>query len=717
MHAELNLPGVKIGCVGDMECVNISQLAQAAVFPPNLTGSFSWSGEGVLPVAGHPDQAWIGASASVQFVPAGGLYSVSDSVTRTLHNCDSNGVPCMQGVDRGSTTWGNPGATIHLGARRYGLEKWSAGVIPVNSDDDDYNGKVDSSETDVANDDDLFDRIDLGVNNGCNEVTTGWIEVNAHARLRTEPIPEHASGMIIGQSKKVEGYGTSVVLEGTDPSAELNDVAVEESEALSGVTSSVHTLHYTVLRADVFGDMNHDGHIDKTDYASTQPSLTLGCGKHGLTKIWIHTQSGIPGGQATLKAPGMRLWDNGKGTGTPFLEEGAIKTVANPSPDLVLYAEGVTPGATTIDYMYTVGNEYFESILNVTVLKVDIDKVLSAQFSGADVNRLPPMGTYADKNKPMLMGCTVDGDACVMVKVSVDSSIASHTYVGVRKKGETAILDSNLIIYGGLSPLSWDCLGGDSVYEVVAGYDLNGNVGLDPDEVCAVYPDGVRVFTQDEYDACETYLYGVATGGSFASLSTAAELLFFFLLGGEDDTSVSVSDAYLYHPVGVQWAGATGPCSIYNFVNLDKVVAATEFRRRAVQDAAWFHRIEIETYFHDHPGTSHTFGPWSCTLPYFIFPDTGSLTGTDADMYFAFAQVHDFTVTSYSVKLQDSSGAWDVKAITAAGHFSDLYDFDITAGGFSIPAAKVQAGYPTLGSAGRVFKESQVNFNGSWTSP
>ena len=122
-------------------------------------------------------------------------------------------------------------------------------------------------------------------------------------------------------------------------------------------------------------NMDHRQQAD-SDYPSllspTQPSLTLGCGKQGLTMIWIHTQSGIPGGQATLKAPGMRLWNNRKGTGTPFLEEGAIKTVANPSRDLVLYAEGVTPGATTIDYMYTVGNEYFESILNVTVIKVEL---------------------------------------------------------------------------------------------------------------------------------------------------------------------------------------------------------------------------------------------------------------------------------------------------------------------------------------------------------
>jgi len=120
-------------------------------------------------------------------------------------------------------------------------------------------------------------------------------------------------------------------------------------------------------------------------------------------------------------------------------------------------------------------------VFSFTVLKVDITKILSDQFSGADENRLPPIGTYPDKNRPMLMGCSDGTTAKIKVEATVTpTSAASHTWIGVRKQGTTTILKDYLINSGGQTAVEWDSSDGDVVYEIVAGYDFNGNDDLDP---------------------------------------------------------------------------------------------------------------------------------------------------------------------------------------------------------------------------------------------
>jgi hypothetical protein len=129
------------------------------------------------------------------------------------------------------------------------------------------------------------------------------------------------------------------------------------------------------------------------------------------------------------------------------------------------------------------------------------------------------------------------------------------------------------------------------------------------------------------------------------------------------------------------------------------------------------HYAEIVAYFVTNPGTTHTFGPWSCTLGALDFPDPGFgvVAGINADMFYAFGGVRDFTVTSYQLTMQDVgfNNIWPVVNITAQGSFTDLYDFDIYNGTLSRMGATVQAGFPTLGGAGRVFQET-IKFNGTW---
>jgi hypothetical protein len=360
--------------------------------------------------------------------------------------------------------------------------------------------------------------------------------------------------------------------------------------------------------------------------------------------------------------------------------------------------------------------------IRFTVLKVELNKVLSDQFSGADVNRLPPIGVYPDKNKPMLMGCAsyVSEEGMHMAKIKVEATVtpsSSTAYVGIRKVGTTATLDSDVINSGGQTALSWSSSDNDAVYEVIGGIDQNENDFLDPSEVCTTYPDHVRVFNIIQYNNSSDYLSLAVVGGAFVGYPTAAALLEYFLDNSGNETTVSLTHPRLYHPIGIQWSGTSGPCSKYNFANLSDVVQAKEFHQRLGEQAIADHYLEMFNYFTAHPGSTHTFGPWSCSLPDFNFPNSGDHS-VDFDMFYAFALVDSFTVTSYQMTMHDSGNFnYDVLSITAEGSFKDLYDFDIWAGGFSEPAAKVQAGYPTLGTAGRVFQVDKVNFNGTWNSP
>lgn len=352
----------------------------------------------------------------------------------------------------------------------------------------------------------------------------------------------------------------------------------------------------------------------------------------------------------------------------------------------------------------------------LTVLKVEINKILSDQFSGADVNRLPPIGSWPSKNIPMLMGCAIFETAKIKVEATVSPILAPNpAYVGVRKLGTSLLWDYHEINSGGQTPLRWGSPEKDALYEIVAGVDSDGDSILDPEEVCVVYPDPVRVFNIEEYDDDVAFLALTTVAGWLALKPTAANLLLFFLANSGNDTTVSLTDPRLYHPVGVQWAGTSGSCSKNNFANLEKVVGTIELRARllsaAISDPA--HYAEIATYFSSYPGDTHTFGPWSCSLPSFGF--SYGLGGVDDDMAFSFGGVETVTVDSYQLTLHDNGMLnWVAVGLSAQGHFYDLYDFDIFGAYPSAFAAPVQAGYPTLGDAGRVFQVDRVNFNGTW---
>jgi len=114
------------------------------------------------------------------------------------------------------------------------------------------------------------------------------------------------------------------------------------------------------------------------------------------------------------------------------------------------------------------------------------------------------------------------------------------------------------------------------------------------------------------------------------------------------------------------------------------------------------------------PLYTFVFGPWTCTLSVTFPPAVGGIwdNAYDQDMYYAFHTVGEMIVTSYKLKIKEINGVKHVVGRRAEGYFYDLYDFAYGTEVLPTHGARVQAGYPTLGTAGRVYQVDRVNFDG-----
>lgn len=82
-------------------------------------------------------------------------------------------------------------------------------------------------------------------------------------------------------------------------------------------------------------------------------------------------------------------------------------------------------------------------------------------------------------------------------------------------------------------------------------------------------------------------------------------------------------------------------------------------------------------------------------------------------MYYSFHDVGTITVTLCRLKIKDDPSGFQALGREATGYFYDLYDFQYSGGTYSFGthAARVQSGFPSLGTAGRVFQVDRANFD------
>jgi len=214
--------------------------------------------------------------------------------------------------------------------------------------------------------------------------------------------------------------------------------------------------------------------------------------------------------------------------------------------------------------------------------------------------------------------------------------------------------------------------------------------------------------TQGDYDIADSALIGMAgIGGIF--FDVAADLLHAFRTGQTPPEAiyqgnVPLNSTDLTHPVGAQW-NFSNTASVLHFIfpqsfdpdSVSASVAESSAVTNALRNTLTNHTVEVMAYFNQNPlAVSHTF-TWSIPAS----RDTGIHfdTGLNPDLHFAFGHVTfsgQMLVTVQRTGLQATS-------IEYTCSFTDLYDFNYNTGWPAPTAARVQTGFPTLGSSGNVF--------------
>jgi len=219
--------------------------------------------------------------------------------------------------------------------------------------------------------------------------------------------------------------------------------------------------------------------------------------------------------------------------------------------------------------------------------QIDIEEVVSDQIAGNEANKLPTAYYGGEPNNPMLMATRTGTDARLAVKVNVPAQFASSFRVGARVVGQTTILGSAACSAAPAKTLiAFAAENGAKLYEIVAGFDANGNSALDSNEVMTVfqktpktqkgggpytgsdtafsYLDRIFIVTEDDYvgGRNEAESYGGGLMGVYRPL--AAKIVTAFatgstsIAGAATDYGVlldaAIPSAYgLSHPLGAKW--------------------------------------------------------------------------------------------------------------------------------------------------------------------
>ena len=256
---------------------------------------------------------------------------------------------------------------------------------------------------------------------------------------------------------------------------------------------------------------------------------------------------------------------------------------------------------------------FFWTAVEGSILKVDIDEVISDQLPDIEVNKLPVGDGTAgstDWNNPMLMGNRSDDKAYLHIKASVDPvSLASAALIGVRREGTTTILDSHAVVPSGKTPLSFSPVS-RGMYEVVAGVDADSSGTLVNSEVCSVFPQKVLTITQVDYDSDMDELTPPAGVVWLLAVGIAVDYLSEFhsagaagaQLPGATRTFVWQLPTDPTHPLGQVWLASQpnneGICPLNTFADgsaFSDLIESTDQVEGLIEDELESRKTEVQT--------------------------------------------------------------------------------------------------------------------------
>jgi hypothetical protein len=399
--------------------------------------------------------------------------------------------------------------------------------------------------------------------------------------------------------------------------------------------------------------------------------------------------------------------------------------------------DSTADGSVLIEY-YGAGGQIGRGFL----VPVDIEEVISDQISGNEANKLPTAFYVGAPNNPMLMATRSGTSSHLAVRMNVPSSHAPAVRVGIRVVGETTIIGSAPAVSSpARTLLPFTAQNGAKMYEVVAGYDSDGDGALDPEEAVLIFEktpktdssgapvttglgnlDKIIVVTESDFvdgkiDCITNNVWGTDYAGdlisAFAHGTTSVD---------EATTTsphvIMAMGSGLSHQVGARWDSAfnaeTHKVSWYDGSEASNDVKASYALPQVLHDAILLNLAAIKA------GTPLG-GAWgnSGTYPFSI--SRNLLTTEDEwiginELGYAFGKItFNGTITVNSRWV--AGGKVEVGTVSYSSQFEDTYDFSYWGGSKARQASFVQAGHATLSSAaepesGKAFF-TKVVFNGT----
>jgi PKD repeat protein len=351
-----------------------------------------------------------------------------------------------------------------------------------------------------------------------------------------------------------------------------------------------------------------------------------------------------------------------------------------------------------------------------------VTKIRSEQTAGSPAANFLPGGTGGGTAPPayLLMGARADGNLYVSADVTVTPGTGGLPLIAALREGGEASATATAIVGGSATlqhagssaPLTVD-------YEVAAGVDLDGNGRLSPEETITMLGT-VRGVSSNAYATRRAGLNTEVFFGTNALVDEGADLLRAFIDGttppGTSATTetIAANRRLLDHNLGLNWNTGTATASITRYTYPSSSGFAMSLRDSSAMETSIGNYLRTKTvgsppkllkdhiaqFFVDNPAvTVHDFGP-------FDVEDLGvssSILAPNAFLafggffYTGSLQFHVEKTSATKIELRSVAFLPDA---SGRNHAFDLYDFDFDVNAFP---AIVQAGFPTIGTAGRIF--------------
>jgi len=353
-------------------------------------------------------------------------------------------------------------------------------------------------------------------------------------------------------------------------------------------------------------------------------------------------------------------------------------------------------------------------------LKVDITKVWSDQLSSIECNYLPggDGSPKASGEVFLMIGARADDKVHLKANATIEPNepgVRSKVLFCLAKIDPAHPADLGaMTLEAGTSTV--DAAGkvtlvssGFSIdfHVFLAGIDENGDGQLSKDEVCLISDHRLRLVGQARYNSSLVIGTGIRDGFDALGFSQAADNMSEFLSprieGTYTPVEISANDDRLEHRVGLKLSsgcvdataqevviGATSEGAmdvVYSYTLADHINSSLDTKR-----------AEVAAFFADPANAGEESYIGSVAVAGTV--DYGDHAALDAAAWLAFGKaVVDATCF---FRVNRTTGKIDLASIS--GQQTDLYDWDYSIAGTDQPFACLQAGFPTLGDAGRVYK-------------